>query len=267
MTPVVSIVTPVRNGERYIGQTLGSVAAQTFLDYEHIIVDDGSSDAGPSIVAAAAARDDRIRLVFNNGAHGAGPARSLAMALARGRYIAFLDADDLWDPDKLSRQIAAMQERGLAFSWTGYRVIGADGATLRSLAAPAHASVASLLSKRATIGCLSVVYDAKRLGLRAMPAVPMHEDFRLWLEILRDCERLGFEVGAVCAELASYRVHAGGMTKKKWRAAWWQWRAYRDHAGLSVAASAALFVSYAARGVLARCPLRIGQRQAAKAAR
>lgn len=261
MTPVVSIVTPMRDGERYISQTLASVAAQTYLDYEHIIVDDGSSDAGPSIVAAAAALDGRIRLVFNDGAHGAGPARSLAMALARGRYIAFLDADDLWDADKLSRQIAAMQERDLAFSWTGYRVIDASGATLRSQAAPAHASVASLLSKRATIGCLSVVYDASRLGLRTMQAIPMHEDFRLWIDILRDCERSGLGVGAVCAELASYRVHADGMTKKKWRAAWWQWRAYRDHAGLSVGASAALFVSYAVRGVLARSPLRIRPRR------
>lgn len=125
--PLVSIVTPVYNAARWLPETMASVRAQTLTDWEHILVDDGSSDNSVAIIAAAAADDPRVRLLQTPCNNGPSAARNMALDAARGRFIAFLDADDLWLPEKLSQSVWWMTAHGYEFIYHDYRHISQDG--------------------------------------------------------------------------------------------------------------------------------------------
>lgn len=118
---VISIVTPMYNGGRFVAQTIESVLAQTYPHWEMLIVDDGSKDDSPEIVGAYSARDPRIKLIRQPNS-GSAAARNNALRRARGRYICFLDADDLWDPEFLARQIAFIQEKAAGLVYASYRL-------------------------------------------------------------------------------------------------------------------------------------------------
>jgi len=245
--PKVSIITPLYNGAATIDAAIASVQAQSLGNYEHLVIDNGSDDDSAGRVARAAKDDDRIRLLHNRAVRGAGPTRNVGIAAARGRYIAFLDSDDMWRPRKLERQVGVMEALGLAFSWTSYAVRGQEGEPVRIQAAKTSISHADLLAKRAVIGCLTAIYDAGQLGKLYMNDLPMRQDFCLWLDILRKAEEAGLKTGGIGEVLADYS--AGGMTSSKMKAAGAQWRAYREHAGLSRIRAGTLFASYALRGV------------------
>lgn len=246
----VSVITPLFNGSAHIEDCISSVADQNFSDLEHIVIDNNSTDDGPDRVRELQKAHPHLRLMSET-TKGAGPARNAGIRAAKGRYIAFLDADDRWKSDKLAVQISAMQEADAAFSWTGYDVIK-DGEFARVQSAPASVSYQDLLSKRATIGCLTVIYDAEKIGKRFMNDMPMRQDFCLWLDILSDCEKEGWRCLGLPESLALYQVHAGGMTADKRKAARMQWRAYRRHVGLSRFRTAELFTSYAFHALAAR---------------
>ena len=250
--PKVSIVTPLYNGERHIKTTLDSVARQTLTDFEHLVIDNGSTDHGPEIVRAAAAGDPRIRLLTNPDKPGAGPTRNVGIEAATGDIITFLDADDSWHPDKLAHQVAFMEENNLAFSWTSYSSHDDDGNPLRDIHADRHASYDDLLCKRTAIGCLTAAFDTRFIGKQFMNDLPMRQDFCLWLDILKKAEDEKISVGGLDEVLAYYRVHNGGMTSNKFRAAKMQWRAYREHVKLGRLATTRCFLSYAIRGVTQR---------------
>src|SRR5690242_19257363 len=124
---LVSVITPAYDAARFIGETIASVLAQTYRRWEMIIVDDCSKDGTAAVVAAAARGDDRVKFVRSEVNRGPGPTRNEALRLARGRYLAFLDSDDLWDVDKLEKQVAFMRSTHHAFTYTSYRVISEDG--------------------------------------------------------------------------------------------------------------------------------------------
>jgi len=247
--PQVSIITPLYNGGAHIEENIASVAAQSFGDYEHLIIDNNSSDDGPEKVRAAAAADSRIRLLSNL-VPGAGPTRNVGIDTAEGRYIAFLDCDDSWRPEKLERQLVDMEKRKLALSWAGYAIHGPDGALSQTQRASSSMSIDDLLSKRKVIGCLTAIYDTALVGKHYMNHLPMRQDFCLWLDILRFAEKAGLAVGGLDEVLADYR--AGGMSSNKVKAARMQWRAYREHAGLSIPETIIKFHLYAIRGVASR---------------
>jgi glycosyltransferase involved in cell wall biosynthesis len=248
--PKASVITPLYNGAAHIVHCIESVAAQTMTDLEHIVIDNNSTDDGPSIVRDLQDKYPHITLISET-APGPGPARNAGIRHASGRYIAFLDADDAWKPAKLSDQISAMQETGACFSWTTYDVIK-DGAFARIQGTPSQARYADLLAKRVTIGCLTAVYDAELLGKMFMNDLPMRQDYCLWLDILSEAEARSLPVLGLPRSLAVYNVHDAGLTADKRKAARMQWRAYRDHVGLSRVQTARNFASYALRGVLAR---------------
>jgi teichuronic acid biosynthesis glycosyltransferase TuaG len=250
--PKVSIITPLYNGEHHIKTTLDSVAKQRFADFEHLVIDNGSTDRGPEIVRSAATDDPRIRLLANPDKPGAGPTRNAGIEAATGDIIAFLDADDSWHPDKLAHQVAFMEDNNLAFSWTSYSSHDDDGNPLRDIRADRHASYEDLLYKRTAIGCLTAAYDTRLLGKHFMNNLPMRQDFCLWLDILKKAEDEKLAVGGLDQVLAYYRVHSGGMTSNKFRAAKMQWRAYREHVKLGRVATTGCFLSYAVRGVAQR---------------
>ena len=113
--PLVSIITPVYNAARWLPETFATVRAQTFSDWEQILVNDGSTDASPELIDAAAAEDPRFRSMHTSGREGPSAARNLGLKAARGRFVAFLDADDLWLPEKLARSVDWMTTHGYGF--------------------------------------------------------------------------------------------------------------------------------------------------------
>ena len=248
--PTVSIITPLHNGAARIEECLASVQAQSFPDYEHLVIDNLSSDDGAARVRQAALKDPRIRMLTNAESRGAGPTRNVGIMAARGRFIAFLDCDNFWKPEKLERQISFMCARGLAFSWTAYDIVTPDGVLIRTQVVKPNASRRDVLTKRAIIGCLTAIYDREILGRRLMNDLPMRQDFCLWIDILEEIERSGFAGAGLEESLAVYRT--GGMTSDKRKAARAQWTALRRNLGLGRVRASGLFAAYALRTIADR---------------
>lgn len=249
--PTVSIVTAVFNGARHIEETLDSVAAQTLADWEHLVVDDASTDESARIVAARAERDSRLRLISQPENRGALAARNRALAAARGRYVAFLDADDLWLPDKLARQIAFMTKSGAPISHTGYRRMSVDGGRVGDVIVPPERIDYRRFLKNTAIAMSSGMVDT---ALVPCPQVPegghpsMRSDLRLWLSILRG----GAVAHGLHDDLMRYRVVPGSLSSGALRSAVWVWRTYREFEGLGRGEAAWAFSNYAARAVWKR---------------
>ncbi len=209
-TPLVTIVTPAYNAARFLPAHLTSVAMQTFEDYEHVIVNDGSTDETAELLDEAARRDPRVRVIHQpNG--GAVAARNTALAAAEGRYIAFLDADDLWLPEKLEHQLAFMQERRCAMSYHHYRTLDEEGNLLseKPIWMPKSVDYRGYLRLNGTIGNLTVMIDRDLMGDFRMPDRPA-EDFALFLILLKRHPAQGlFE------DLARHRVVAGVAVRQQ----------------------------------------------------
>ena len=244
--PRVSIITPLHNGADFINECMDSVQAQSLIDYEHLIIDNRSTDKGPEYVAERAENDPRIKLLSNEVAAGAAPTRNVGLAAAQGKYAAFLDCDDAWLPEKLERQIAIMEQRRLAFSWTAYKVVDHSGAELREQrVSEAH----DILLKRTTIGCLTAVIDLEAIGPVTMPQGDIHEDFCLWIDILNVARSKGLGWAGIDTPLAHYRVHQGGKSANKLAAMRMHWRSCRNHLGLSLPVAGLCFASYASNAL------------------
>ena len=202
MKDLISIVTPTYNGENFIAETIKSVQAQTYEHWEMLIVDDLSTDNTVEIVKAFAAQDARIKFFILPEKGGASLARNKAIREAKGDYIAFLDADDLWKPEKLEKQLAFMKEAQVAFCYHHYSLIDEAGQALhiRRIAPEKLSFHRALLG--CSIGCLSVMYHAKAVGLIQIERLDKRNDDALWLKILEKCQwgRLLDE------DLAYYRI-------------------------------------------------------------
>jgi glycosyltransferase involved in cell wall biosynthesis len=244
--PLVSIITPVYNAARWLTETLDSVRSQTLTDWEHILVDDGSTDNSGSIVEAAVREDSRFHLLRT--AHNEGPAkaRNIGLESARGRFIAFLDADDLWLPEKLSRCVGYMTKRGFAFIYHDYRHISHDGSrTGKLVTGPNELNIRTLHTRRGT-GCLTVVIDRQMTHeFRFPPIAPYHaEDFCLWAMLIRE----GHIGHRFPADLARYRLSSCSRSANKLCSAVNVWHLYRDISQLSLPVAASWWVQYAWSG-------------------
>lgn len=245
-SPTVSVVTPAYNASEYIESTIESVREQTYPDWEMIVVDDGSQDDTKSRVAGTAAKDDRIKLIECNKNEGPGPARNRAMIQAGGKYVAFLDADDLWHPEKLERQLDFMAQSGAYFSYTAYQMLSNQNHQIQSIVpARARTSYADLL-KNTNIGCLTVMIDMQKVDDLRMPNIPVRQPLVLWLKLLRTYG----PANGLNEILASYRVREGSISRNKRRAALGVWRVYREFENLSLPYAAWYFTNYAVRGFL-----------------
>lgn len=223
MNNLVSIVMPAYNTGTYIAESIRSVIAQTYPDWELLIVDDCSSDNTIEIIQSF--NDERIRLFVNEVNSGAAVSRNRALREARGRWIAFLDSDDLWAPDKLEKQLAFMKKHGYAFSYTKYSEIDE-----RSAPTGAHVSGPKRITKRGMFrycwpGCLTVIYDADVIGLVQIKDIKKNNDYAMWLQICKkaDCYLLG-------EELAQYRKgRSGSISTHNYRALIkWHYRLFRE---------------------------------------
>lgn len=249
---------PLYQGAATLGDAVASVQAQTSTDWELIVADDGSTDGGPALAETLAAADPRVRLVRLERNCGAAAARNAALALARGRYVAFLDADDRWLPGKLERQLAFMAETGAALTFTAYLRTDETGRVLARAGARDRVDYAGMLGAN-PIGCLTAVYDRARLGPQPMPEdLPRQHDYALWLRLVR----LGGPARGLDEALAVYRVGRGTLSANKVAAARDIWRVWRHHEGLGRAAAMAAFGRYAAHSLRHRLFERVGSRRA-----
>ena len=241
--PLVSIITPVYNAARWLPETLASVRAQTLTDWEQILVDDGSTDNSVAIIEAAAREDARIRLLHTPRNVGPSGARNLAISAACGRFIAFLDADDLWLPEKLERCIPWMIERNYAFIYHDYRHISNDGSRVGALVkAPELLDLRTLHTRRGT-GCLTVVIDRERIPVLGFPAIAPYraEDFCLWAQLIR----AGHTGRRLPLDLARYRLSLNSRSANKLESAINAWHLYRKTSRLSVPRAALWWSQYA----------------------
>lgn len=265
--PRVSVVMPVHNAARFLATTLASVQAQSMPDWELVAVDDGSTDGSAEILAEAATLDRRIRPVSTQDSHGqnskgAGLARNLGMDIATGRYVAFLDADDLWHPDKLALHLGWLENQSLiaakkegecassiALTFTAYRRddidSGAKAAMLDGVGVPDSISYSQLLATN-VIGCSTVILDRAILGEMRMPKLRLRQDFAFWLSIL---QKHGPGRGLPLA-LTTYRRHIGQMSGDKRIAARATWAMYRDELNFGRIKASWYFSRYALQGIL-----------------
>lgn len=246
MNALVSIITPAHNSEKYISETVISVLTQTYRNWEMLITDDGSTDDTWALISRFAEKDGRIKCLRHKECRGAGPARNTSLAHAKGEYVAFLDSDDIWHPEKLEKQLRFMQSQNSDFSYTAYEVVdeAADN-VLSVVPAKPFIDYASLLSDT-SIGCLTVMLRAKAYREINMPDLPCRQPLVLWLRCLR-------ERGAARGlpeTLASYRARRGSISSNKLRAAKYVWIVYRDYEGLSLIKSCHFFIKYAVNGFL-----------------
>jgi teichuronic acid biosynthesis glycosyltransferase TuaG len=245
--PLVSIITPCWNVERLIGETIQSVQAQTFGDWELLIADDCSTDRTPAIVERFAASDPRIRLIRQPRNGGPALARQAAIDQAQGRYLAFLDSDDLWLPAKLERQLAFAQKVGAPLSYTGFRRIDEAGSvTGRLITVPESLTYRQLL-KNTSIATLTAMVDRHLAGKIAMRNEP-YDDFCLWLSILKP----GLVAYGLNEDLARYRVRGHSVSSRPLRSARWVWHIYRNVEKLSLLKSAWCFAHWSTRACLKR---------------
>ena len=245
--PLVSVVTAAFNAEAFIADTVQSVRRQSFEDWEMLVVDDASGDATAEVIANLAAKEPRIRLIRLERNVGAARARNAALAAARGRFIAFLDSDDLWLPQKLERQIAFMSEREAPISYTAFRRINEDGKRVgRLVRVPTQLTYRQLL-KNTAIAMLTSMIDTEKTGpVRITDA--KHEDYILWLSILKR----GFVAHGLQEDLARYRLVSHSLSSKKKRSAAWVWDVYRKTEKLSPLHAAWCLAHYGTRALLKR---------------
>ena len=241
--PLVSIITPVYNAARWLPETFATVRAQTLNDWEQILVDDGSTDESPAIIQSMAAEDPRFRWLRTSGRQGPAVARNMALEAARGRFIAFLDADDLWHPEKLARAVDWMTTHGYGFIYHDYRHMSHDGALVGPLiTGPEVLDFRTLHTRRGHGGCLSVVLDQERVPGFRFPIDHryINEDFIGWMNIIRQ----GENGHRLTVDLGHYRLSAQSRSSNKRRAVLDTWRIYRNLSKLSLPRAAFWWTIY-----------------------
>ena len=236
---LVSIITPAWRAAGHIEETIASVQAQTYSNWEMLIVDDFSPDNTCEVIEEHCTKDDRIHLIRLPQNGGPAKARNCALRKAHGRWIAFLDSDDLWLPTKLETQLAFHQVKGAYISFTDYRRISADNRiTGRLIQVPARLSYSGLLSNTA-IATSTVLIDRQLTGEFEMKPI-YYDDFGCWLEILR----LGGFASGLNVDLMRYRVMMGSVSRNKWRSAKEVWKTYREVEKLNMLRSLWHFGNY-----------------------
>jgi glycosyltransferase involved in cell wall biosynthesis len=229
----VSIITPTFNSERFIAETILSVQAQTYKDWEMIIVDDCSTDRTAEIVASFQEKDSRIKYLYNSTNKGSAFSRNIAIQKAKGKWIAFLDSDDLWHPEKLEKQIEFMTRNDIHFSYTNYCEIDESSKEIGVLISGPEVITNKLMRAYCWPGCLTVMYDAEFLGLMQTAEIKINEEYALWIKIssVANCYLLD-------ENLAKYRRHNNSLTDKSYlELTKWHYIMFRVAEGKNIIAS------------------------------
>lgn len=249
--PLVSIIMPTYNSERFVIESINSVKKQTYANWELIIVDDCSTDNTVSIIQEFIKNNPKLNInIFTLSENsGAAIARNTALQKAKGKFVAFLDSDDIWYPEKLEKQITIMMDNNYSFTYTNYDLIDEYGQKFKkdSVKAPETMTYKSLL-KNTAIGCLTVILDREKLGTIYMPNIRAGQDTACWLQILKKGE-VAYNINET---LASYRIVKGSLSHNKFKALKRTWNIYRKVEKFNIIKSMYYFGFYATNAVKKR---------------
>lgn len=234
---LVSIITTLYDSGDFIGRTIESVLAQTYTNWEMVITDDCSKDNGPAIVESYAAKDPRIRLIRLDENGGPGLSRNISIQNAKGRYIAFLDSDDTWRPDKLERQLELMEKKGCGVVYSSYYTCDENDRITGLVKCRSRIPYWRIVCDNA-IGFLTMMYDTKMAGLELLPEIRKRQDWGLNIKVLRKC-RIAY---GIKEPLASYRLRSGSVSSGKLSLIKFNVEIYRQVLGYSRFKSLAMFL-------------------------
>lgn len=236
----VSIITPVYNSENYLRTCIESVLEQTYTNWEMILCDDCSTDESIKVVQEYVERDERIKLICNEVNSGAGVTRNNAIKTSRGRFLAFLDSDDLWHKDKLKKQIDFMLQGDLAMVYSHYYVMQGNGEKpTHIIRSPKKVNFRNMINND-YIGFLTLVYDTEKLGKLYMPKIRRRQDWAYKLKLLK---RQNYAYG-IPEPLAYYRVGTKSLSSNKIKLIKYNFNVYRNELGYSFAYSSLLMVNF-----------------------
>lgn len=243
--PTVSIVMPAYNAQCHIEEAIRSVMAQTVEGWELLVLDDGSEDDTCAIVERLMAEEPRILLLRNEQNLGVAQTRNRGMERCHGEFVALLDSDDVWYPEKLERQIALLRESGAALCCCAYDIIGNDGAPVKaSYDVPEQVDLDTLL-KENVICCSTVVLRGDVAQSCRFDPGYYHEDYVLWLQLLQK----GHRVVGCRKKLAAWRLNQGSRSYNKLKSAKNRWIIYRKYLKMPFFKSFSAFFAYAAAGM------------------
>lgn len=236
---LVSVIMPTYNSKSTFNESVQSVMKQTFTNWELLITDDCSTDGTYEWAVNIAKTDKRIKVFKNSINSGAGVSRNKSIENANGKYIAFLDSDDLWFPEKLEKQISFMEKNDILLSYTYYQKINMNGEIGAIISSPDKINYKELL-KSNVIGCLTAIYNKDKLGKIYMPEIRKRQDMALWLKILTKIDY------AVCYPevLAYYREGQESLSSNKFKVLFSQWNFYRMYLQFGYCKTAYYFVFY-----------------------
>lgn len=245
MLTSVSVIMPAYNAAAYIEEAIRSVMAQTYPAWRLLVLDDRSSDHTVDIVKRLAAEDSRITLYCNEENLGAARTRNRGLDMCTDGYVAFLDSDDRWHPEKLAVQVALAEASDADIVYTSYAIIDIDGKDCRQpYVVPEHTDFRCMLREN-VIGCSAVLLSPRAARTYRFPLDFYHEDYCLWLDILRGGGRA---VGS-SRVLTEWRLVNGSRSFDKKNGARRRWRIYREHLHLPWIKSVLSFIGYAFNGI------------------
>ncbi|PTX45057.1 hypothetical protein C8P64_1047 [Christiangramia gaetbulicola] len=226
---MVSVIMPAYNAEAFIADSIQSVIAQTYPNWELLVIDDASSDKTKEIVKGFSEKDKRIKLLGNDSNLGTHHSRNKGIKAAQGDLIAFLDADDQWKPWKLYRQVKILQEERIAACFSSYELISENGDPLhKKIEALPRLSYEKLL-KANYVGNLTGIYDAQKIGKIYCPEISKRQDWALWLKVIEK----GGPMTGIEESLAIYRVRKNSISRNKLEMLKYNFRIYHEVLGYS----------------------------------
>lgn len=248
--PLVSIITPSYNSEKFISETIVSIQRQTYENWNLIIIDDSSKDNSVNIIKSHVLNDDRIKLIHSPINRGAAFSRNIGLSESKSDYIAFLDSDDLWEKDKLKKQLLFMRDNNFSFCFTGYSIINDlgvfNGETVDTKQKGSF-SYKDMLAKKATLGCSTVMLYKKTFeGLLNMPLLRTGQDYAFWLKLLKNTNQ---KAHILPIALTRYRINPNSISRNKLKKAKRQWSIYRNNENLNFVKSSYYFCFYAFRAI------------------
>ncbi len=247
MDELVSIIMPCHNGGLYIKEAIDSVIAQTYTNWELIIIDDNSTDSSVEVIKDYTEKDKRIKFYETEKSTGIpSTPRNVGILNANGRYIAFLDCDDIWERDKLMTQLPFFKGNDVVIVFSDYKRLYSDGSVGSTIRAPISVDFKTLM-KGDCIGNLTGMYDTSKVG--KIYQKELHaEDYLMWLEILKK-NRLFRAINTGTCE-GYYRINSSSLSGNKIKSAIWTWNVFRKGLGKNIPSSVYYFVIYAIKGVL-----------------